>query len=149
MVLMAYQSVSRAELRAHTGPRPGTRALHDVLVWMFHDRGATSGGIYNRRRTRGGLSWSLHAVGRALDVMVPVGDPVGWEIALRAIKSAPMLGVGEVIFDRKRWTEEKGTKRYWGINPHRDHVHIGQTVDMADRPDTPELRQWMAHFVAA
>lgn len=146
---MAYQPVSRAELRAHTGPRPGTRALHDVLVWMFHSRGARSGGIYNRRRTRGGVSWSLHAVGRALDIMVPPGDAVGWEIALRCIRNAAALGVGEVIFDSKRWTAEKGTQPYRGANKHRDHVHIGMTVDMADRPDTAELRRWFAAFVAA
>jgi flagellar protein FlgJ len=144
---MAYQPVTRAELRAHTGPRPGTRALHDVLIWMFHSRGVRSGGIYNRRAVRGGTSWSLHAVGRALDIMVPVGDPVGWEIALRVIRHADALGVAEVIHDRKRWTAEKGTQPYRGSNPHRDHVHIGMTVDMADRPDTPQLRQWMAHFV--
>jgi hypothetical protein len=116
---------------------------------MFHNRGVHSGGIYNRRRVRGGSAMSLHAVGRALDVMVPVGDPVGWEIALRVIRNAEALGVAELIYDRKRWTEEKGTQPYRGINPHRDHVHIGLTVDMADRPDTPELRQWLAHFVAA
>jgi hypothetical protein len=146
---MAYQPVSRAELRAHTGPRPGTRALHDVLIWMFHSRGVTSGGIYNRRAVRGGTSWSLHAVGRALDIMVPVGDPVGWEIALRVIRAADALGVCEVIYDAKRWTREKGTVAYHGVNKHRDHVHIGMTVDMADRPDTPELRRWFAIFVGA
>jgi hypothetical protein len=127
--------------------------LHDVLIWMFHARGATSGGIYNRRPVRGGLSWSLHAVGRALDIMHPVGDPVGPEIALRSIRAAVALGVAEVIFNDGqkawRWTEEKGTKRYWGLNKHRDHVHIGMTVDMADRPDTPELRHWFAIFAGA
>jgi len=143
---VAYQPVSRAELRNHTGPRPGVRAFSDVVLWSMHSMGVTNGGIYNRRPVRGGISWSLHAVGRAADFMVP-NTTVGWYLALRAIRNAPWLGVAEVIHDRKRWTAEKGTKPYHGKNPHTDHVHIGFTVDFADRPDTAELRQWVSHFL--
>ena len=48
-----YEPPTAAELRTVTGPRPGTRALHDVLVWHYHARGVRSGGIYNRRPRRG------------------------------------------------------------------------------------------------
>ena len=53
---MAYQPVSRAELRNHTGPRPGVRAFSDVVLWSMHSMGVTNGGIYNRRPVRGGIS---------------------------------------------------------------------------------------------
>ena len=43
--------------------------------------------------------------------------------------------------------EYTATKPYHGKNPHTDHVHIGFTVDFADRPDTAELRQWVSHFL--
>lgn len=143
---MAYQKVTHSELRTRTGPRPGVRAFHDSVLWVMHGRGVRSGGIYNRRRVRGGTSWSLHSVGRAADLMVPDVN-TGLEIAFRAIRNAPWLGVSEVIFNRKRWTAEQGTRSYGGSNPHRDHVHIGFTIDFADRPDTEDLRRWCAHFM--
>lgn len=143
---MAYQSVTRAELNRWTGPRPGVRAFHDAVLWVRHSAGVRSGGIYNRRRVRGGTSWSLHSVGRAADFMVP-NMAAGYDIAFRAIRQARMLGVSEVIFNRRRWTAERGTQPYRGSNPHTDHVHIGFTVDFADRPDTQDLRRWCAYFM--
>lgn len=93
---MAYQRVTRAELNRWTGPRPGVRAFHDAVLWVRHSAGVRSGGIYNRRRVRGGSSWSLHSVGRAADFMVP-NLAAGYDIAFRAIRQARMLGVSEVI----------------------------------------------------
>lgn len=139
-----YEPVERWELRRHRGERKGTRALLDVLLVLFHAHGARSGGIYNRRRVRGGSSWSLHAVGRAADVMVNRTD-IGDLIAGVVVARAEGLGVCEVIWNRKRWTPEAGWQPYRGANLHLDHVHIGQTVAVADSPASLEqLHAWFA-----
>ena len=147
-----YQPVTAAEAKAVQGPRPGSRALQDVLVQRFMGRGARSGGIYNQRRVRGSLtSWSGHAAGRAGDVMVPNtpdGKHMGDEIWLRLINAAEACGICEVIWNRQRWDgTTKQVKPYRGTNPHTDHVHWMQVVDVAAHPDTPDLRKWYEHFL--
>lgn len=150
----AYQRATTHEVNGVHGPRPGTRALSDVIITELHARGARSGGIYNRRPVRLGRTWSLHAAGRGLDVMVPArngvatvdGKKLGDELFLRAVAAADQVGACEVIWWDKRWTGDGGVKPYRPTN-HRDHVHIGQTVDMAARPDTPDLRKWFRHFL--
>lgn len=142
---MAYQAVTRSELKTKTSPRPGVRAFHDVVCFAMHAKGVRSGGIYNRRSVRGGLSWSLHAVGRAADFMC--ATKAGDELFLRCVAAAKACGISEVIWKRQRWTAEKGVRPYRGSNPHLDHVHVGFTVDFADRPNTPDLRKWVAHFM--
>lgn len=147
-----YEPPTAAELRTVTGPRPGTRALHDVLVWHYHGRGVRSGGIYNRRNRRGVLGpltvqgSSLHSVGRAVDLMT-TDKAVHDEIFLRLIAAADQCGIVEVISWNRRWTPDKGVQPYRGTSPHRDHVHVGQSVDAASRPDTADLRKWFSHFL--
>ena len=145
----AYQPVTSAELRTVVGPRPGARAVSDVIVWHMYAKGARPGGIYNRRPVRGKSilapsSASLHAAGRAVDIMVPNLN-VGDEILLRLLKAADAIGVCEIIWNRKRYTA-KGTFPYKGKSPHTDHLHIGLTAEMADNRD-PQLKQWVTHFM--
>lgn len=142
-----YQPVSKAELSTKVGPRPGCVAFQDVVLWSLHSEGVYQAGIYNRRRVRGGSAWSLHAVGRAVDIGVPVGAAVGGRLMMQCVAHADWLGICEVIYDRKRWTKEKGVQPYGGSDPHTGHVHVGFTVDFADRPNTPDLRAWIAHFL--
>jgi hypothetical protein len=137
---MAYQPVQRGELK-YIGPRPGVQTYSDVVLWWLHNEGVTPGGIYNRRRVRGGTSWSLHAVGRAVDFMVPA-KPVGDRLAFRAVAAAPLTGVCEVIWYGNRWTAEKGWQKYNGTNQHLDHVHVGFTIDWANRPSSAALGDW-------
>ena len=67
-----YQPVTAAEARLVQGPRPGSRALSDVVLFRMAHRGVRTGGIYNSRKVRGSLtSWSTHAAGRGIDWMVP------------------------------------------------------------------------------
>ena len=151
-----YEPPTAAELRTVTGPRPGTRALHDVLVWHYHARGVKSGGIYNRRNRRGVLGpltargASLHSVGRAADLMTS-DKAVHDEIFLRCIAAGEQCGIVEVISWNRRWTPDKGVHPYKGASPHRVHVHVGQSVDMASRGATTEdaaaLRKWFSHFL--
>jgi hypothetical protein len=153
MAAPKYQPATTHEVNQVAGPRPATQVLSDVIVLHYLARGAKSGGIYNRRRVRLGSAWSLHAAGRALDVMVPAkagvataaGKQLGDEIWLRAIAAAEACGICEVIWWDKRWTGDKGVHPYKPTN-HRDHVHIGQTVDMAVRRDQG-LSRWFKHFL--
>ena len=147
-----YEPPTAAELRTVTGPRPGTRALHDVLAWHYHGRGVRSGGIYNRRNRRGVLGpltvqgSSLHSVGRAVDLMT-TDRAVHDDIFLRCIAAADQCGIVEVISWERRWTPDKGVQPYRGTSPHRDHCYVGQSVDAASRPDTADLRKWFSHFL--
>jgi hypothetical protein len=141
---MSYEPVTAAELLHHRGERPGVRAFLNTVLFLFAGRPVRSGGIYNRRPVRGGSSWSLHAVGRAVDIMVPAGNPVGFELFLRCVNAGDRLGICEVIYNRRRWTPERGTQPYNGENAHLDHVHIGFTTKMADQPNTPALCHWYA-----
>lgn len=142
-----YQPVAPWELRRWKSERKGMRALMDVLLVLFNQAGARNGGIFVRRRQRGGSAWSLHAVGRAGDVMVP-STGVGDMIAAAVVAHATPLGVCEVIWNRRRWTEPTGWQPYHGVNPHTDHVHIGITAEVADSPASLEsLHDWFAAYL--
>jgi len=146
-----YEPVTATELRTVTGPRPGVKAFHDVVVWHYHPRGLRSGGIYNRRAVRGVTTLvprtaSLHAAGRAVDLMTSSKE-LHDELFLRLIRSSEQMGIVEVISWGRRWTLDKGVVKYSGKSPHTDHVHVGFSSDMASRPNTPELRKWFDHFM--
>lgn len=141
-MLMAYEPVTGGELLRNRGPRHGVQAFADVILFAFTQAGVKMGGIYNRRRQRGGSSWSLHAVGRAVDFMVPTTQ-VGDFLAAVIVKAATQCGVCEIIWNRRRWTAERGWQAYHGSNPHTDHVHVGFTRDLADSASTTEaLHKW-------
>lgn len=128
---MAYEPVSQAELVKYHGARPGVVALRDIILFLWHASGVTDVGIYNRRQVRGGGAWSLHAVGRAVDIGVP-STGVGTLIAAAIQSHAAALGLCEIISNRRRWTAETGWQPYGGVDPHTGHIHIGMTRAMAD-----------------
>ena len=140
-----YQPVTAAEARLVQGPRPGSRALSDVVLFRMASRGVRTGGIYASRKVRGSLtSWSTHAAGRGIDWMVP-DKATGDELFLRLVNACDAIGVGEVIWRHQRWAS--GEVKHYKPTNHFDHVHCSQTIDMASRPDTPELRRWFDHFL--
>jgi hypothetical protein len=145
-----YQAVTRAELANHTSPRKGVVAVRDVVIWCEKAR-VYDLGIYNRRKVRGSLSsWSLHAVGRAWDIGFRPGfSPVEQNnLAGRLALAAQFVGIAEVIYNRRRWTEDKGWQVYRGTDPHTTHIHVGFTVDWADNPSSlDDLKKWAAHFL--
>ncbi len=81
---------------------------------------------------------SVHATGRALDVMIPTdggaadndaGDPIGnW-----LIEHAEEIGIQYIIWDRWTWNASRaaGSKErmYGGTNPHVDHLHVELSLD--------------------
>jgi len=146
----AYQPVTSVELKTVKGPRPGVQAVMDTVGWYRYAQGVRSAGIYNRRPVRGktvltAKNASLHAAGRALDISVPSIN-VGNELYLRLAAAADAIGVCEIIWNRKRLTKN-GEAAYKGVDPHTTHLHVGFVADWADRPNTPDLRKWVAHFV--
>lgn len=152
-----YVGVSRAEYKAHRGQvRPGTKALHDTVLFMFAGS-LRSGGIVSDRRVRGGTAISTHAVGRGVDWMTQAGTgprlgrtprEVGDELAFRLVLAAEWIGVQEVIWYRRRWTKKTGWRRYYGINQHLDHVHASQTPTAADNAAPYDAQcKWYVHFL--
>lgn len=108
--------------RCSGGARPGAKALAAVLLEKF-PRGR-NGGIYNCRRVRGRPSTSIHSDGRALDIMVPNRD-YGAAIVKALLPHVGRLGIQTIINNRTIWSARspKG-RRYTGVSPHYDHVHI-------------------------
>lgn len=140
---MIYEPVTRAELNAHHGPRPGAVALKDFLLFFFAQAGARDGGIYNRRTVRGGTSMSMHATGRAIDIMVP-SQEVGNAVWMAVASKAPWNGVQMIIWNRYVWKPGEQVRPYGGVNPHTDHVHIELTNGAADTMTT----EWLGKVYA-
>lgn len=136
-----YVGVQEWELARHRSCRRSVYALGRALVRAdpTHVRQVE---CYNRRLVSGGKSgdWSLHAVGRALDIY-PTSPEHLLRIAGALVQLAPVLGVQEVIVGDRRWTNGKW-RRYKGTY-HSTHVHASFTVAMADAAATDaELERW-------
>lgn len=134
-----YEPVQRWELVRYHGPRRGVVNYMDQILAVWGSRGAKSAGIYNRRKVRGGSSWSTHAVGRGGDIAAPA-------LVLREIrehlvagyKSGGLPELGEVIYNRMRWTPATGWRRYRG-DPHTGHLHFSLDIKGADTKLAPKL----------
>lgn len=114
------------------GLSPGAAILRRYLLEHFPQT-RVIGGYNCRPNTANTAQMSIHAVGRALDVMLPrsrgsadndLGDPIGaW-----LIENAELLGIQYVIWDEWTWSASRapGTKgrAYTGPNPHHDHLHV-------------------------
>lgn len=108
--------------RCSGAARPGAKALAAVLLEKF-PRGR-NGGIYNCRRVRGRPSTSIHSDGRAIDIMVPNRD-YGAAIVRALLPHVGRLGIQTIINNRTIWSAKSPRgRRYRGVSPHYDHVHI-------------------------
>lgn len=94
---------ARERVRAGTGVEPHAIALGRMIRAAFpwvH----TVGFLRGTRLRRGSDQASVHAVGRALDVMMPAnGDARGEALANWLVENAQPLGVQLVIWDRSEW----------------------------------------------
>lgn len=123
---------------------PGARVLKDFLQEHFPQISSIGG--YSCRHINGDSSqMSVHATGRALDVMIPtaggeadndLGDPVGnW-----LIEHAEALGMQYIIWDRWTWGAHRSAgakeRSYGGAHPHHDHLHVELGLP-GSRGDTP------------
>ncbi len=117
--------------------------LRELLLWAFPQIAFISDYACRPIGTSEART-SVHGVGRALDLHIPMvaggeadnelGDPVGnW-----LVENAQVLGVQYVIWDGWQWRSnlEPGAKDgpYGGSNPHRDHLHVEVTVTPRPAP---------------
>jgi len=110
------------------GPEPGTQHLEAAIIAAYGRLGAFSAGIFNCRRIGGTLSWSVHAEGRALDVMVGSGGvELGDQLLDALLQSAWPLGLQRIIWNRRQWdADQPAGDVYHGDETHEDHLHIEQ-----------------------
>ncbi|MBT8207775.1 MAG: SH3 domain-containing protein [Acidimicrobiia bacterium] len=115
-----------------SGPTPGAKALLAYLLDRFDY--SRNGGIFNCRSVVGGTTFSEHAEGRAVDLMIPttgqgrprpeLGDPVTQLL----MPHGKRLGIQLMIYNLRAWSAKSPNGReYRGKHPHYDHVHLGMT----------------------
>ncbi len=110
---------------------PGTKALDQYLRQRFNY--SRAGGLYCCRQNSARTSvpkLSVHAVGRAIDLMIPLegGDAnngLGDPIANWLVENAEFIGIQRVIWDRAYWNGERGYGHLsTSSSAHVDHLHI-------------------------
>ncbi|MBC7172614.1 MAG: hypothetical protein H5U40_09320, partial [Polyangiaceae bacterium] len=125
------------------GIQPGASILGSYLYDHFPQ--ITLVGGYSCRPVSGSsTTMSVHATGRALDIMLPtinfdadndLGDPIGeW-----LIENAETIGIQYIIWDEWTWMASRPVgekdRSYGGANPHYDHLHVELSVEAAMQTD--------------
>lgn len=110
------------------GQTAGAKSLSEVIMKQYSPPVTSVGGYSCRANTADSSSLSIHAAGRALDIMVNAGTPKGLETGNKIrnylINNSEELGVQLVIWNRHIWSvNHDGWREYTGPNPHTDHVH--------------------------
>ena len=110
------------------GAMPGAKALMSWTLARFPEMG--NGGIYNCRQIAGSSALSLHAGGRACDIMTGTGIPTlhsKWLAEQFRVFSAE-LGLQGIIHDNRDWFCNVGPDwtSYGGSNPHDNHNHVAK-----------------------
>lgn len=130
------------------GLLPGTRALGEYLKSRYP--GIRSYGGYSARRKNvagGSNEWSVHAAGRALDLMIPMSRPsvcganntVGDEVAAWLVNNTEYVGVTYMIWDNTQYSAGRRSNKiraYRGGNctqDHADHIHVEISSAAANR----------------
>jgi hypothetical protein len=119
---------------------PGAAVLREYIAANFDVDGI---GGYHCRAINFDPSkqTSVHGLGRALDVMVPMVDchpcqannQTGDQLAHWLIVHAEEIGIQRIIWDRASW-QASGvvqTKPYTGSTSHEDHLHIELNLEGA------------------
>lgn len=117
--------------------QPGLRALWGLVQQQWGN--TKFGGIYSNRNIAGTNKRSLHADGRALDIMTShlgqQGTVTGNQIAAWLVANASTFGVQEIVWNGQTWS---AARPYWkpssrGATDHADHVHVGLTAEGASK----------------
>ncbi len=119
---------------------PGTRDLNSFLLrrYAFLRAGGTYCCRQNSARTTVPML-SVHATGRAIDLMVPMagGDAdntLGDAVANWLVENATFIGIQRVVWDRAYWNGERGFGLLSSASlPHTDHLHIELSQAGAER----------------
>ncbi|MCB9537536.1 MAG: MYXO-CTERM sorting domain-containing protein [Myxococcales bacterium] len=120
----------------------GARRLGDWIEVHFPQ--VTGVGGYSCRSINGNNNvTSIHAVGRALDVFIPLDggqadNDLGDELANYLLVNAQYIGIQRVIWDRTYWRSGDAPREgyYDGAHPHHDHLHVELSV-AAGNQQTP------------
>ncbi len=118
-----------------------TQGAQRFKAWtLAHWPQVTGVGGYSCRAINGnGAVTSIHAVGRALDIFIPLDggqadNDLGDELANYLLVHADEMGIQRVIWDRSYWragnTPREG--EYGGAHPHHDHLHVELSVEAAE-----------------
>lgn len=119
---------------------PGTRELNTYLLRRF--AWLRAGGTYCCRQNSATTrvpTLSVHATGRAIDLMVPMagGDAdntLGDAVAAWLVENAEYVGIQRVVWDRAFWNGERGFGLLSSASlPHTDHLHVELSVAGAER----------------
>ena len=123
-----------------------TEGAQRVRTWVTaHWPQVTNVGGYSCRPINGNAAvTSIHAVGRALDLHIPVAagseadNDLGDELANYLVANAQYIGVQRVIWDRTYWRGGDAPREgyYDGAHPHNDHIHVELSV-AASHLETP------------
>jgi len=125
---------------ACTPAHPGTRDLNTFLLrrYAFLRAGGTYCCRQNSATTRV-PTLSVHATGRAIDLMVPMvgGDAdntLGDQAANWLVENAEYIGIQRVVWDRAFWNGERGFGLLGSASlSHTNHIHVELSVAGAAR----------------
>lgn len=124
-------------------PQPAPKALWNLVKTQFPR--ARFLGIYNNRPVRGKKKPSTHAEGRALDIGLFVTHKtekqIGDGLFQLFIRQSSELGLHHVIWNKQIWSSSKGgPRKYTGVNPHTDHVHLAFTRSASQKVLFPKTK---------
>lgn len=131
--------------RCSSGPMPGTKGAQSYLLGITREEGGRNLGIFNCRAVRGGVSTSIHGVGRAGDVGTQVTNDWSWDVVERMRLLSAELGIQCIIHRRRIWSSSfcsAGWRHYDGVAAHFDHWHYELTPEMAARPEAEVAALW-------
>ncbi|MDP3278254.1 MAG: MYXO-CTERM sorting domain-containing protein [Deltaproteobacteria bacterium] len=132
---------------ACTGQMSGTLDVQRYILgrWTF----ARAGGDFSCRRNSNPNACeylSVHAIGRAIDVMIrttdgtndgPADNTLGDQIANWLIENAEYVGIQRVIWDGHYWSGNRVNDHFRPIesnaSQHTNHIHVELSVDAAAR----------------
>lgn len=129
------------------GPTPGARALMSWFLGAYGPRGGRNGGIYLCRTIPGSGALSLHAEGRAGDLMNPDGATWSQPLADALVAHSGELGIQCVIHRGKIWSGSypyDGWRPYRGASNHFDHNHVELSIAAAAHLTVARLNEVLA-----
>jgi hypothetical protein len=112
----------------------GAKDLGTMLSARFASAIRRNEGYACRANTANANQLSMHAMGRAVDVMMADvsnsarGQAAGKRIADYLLLNADLLGAQYIIWNRTKCNmSQRSCGRYSGPNPHTDHIHVELT----------------------
>jgi hypothetical protein len=119
------------------GYTDGAKKLGEMIKSRFPSAIDHNEGYACRANTANPNKLSIHAMGRAVDIMMAQtadsgGRDAGKEVADYLLLNGDLLGVQFIIWDTTKCNlSQKACGHYSGPNPHTDHIHVEINEDAA------------------